>query len=220
MFLRRFFTYVLTSLYPESWPFWIKTGRPSELCKNAVLCLFRSVYPTRPQMRYSPLHFYFSDILYFMFYSVSLNLGLSGTKPVGLLPRASMQFSALVHPVQPTLSVTQLSTIFSFLHGCAAAPGSYGYVDYLCRPMALDYAVYAPWQPLLVHLHLTMRTLQPSHQRPSKASTPLQPPVRCSFFLLYFVFFFKASVALQLLLFNLLLLHFFRLFGHRGSVEI
>ena len=58
-----------------------------------------------PQMCYSPLQFQFADILYFIFYSVSPNLGHIGPKPVGLLPRASVQFPALVHPVQPTHSV-------------------------------------------------------------------------------------------------------------------
>ncbi len=55
----------------------------------------------------------------------------------------------------------------SFYNGCATAPGSYGYYDYLCHFMAPDYVVSAPWQPLLVQLPVAMRSLQLSHQRSS-----------------------------------------------------
>ncbi len=58
---------------------------------------------------------YFADILYFIFYSVSPNLGHFGPKPVGLLLCASLQFSALVHPVQPNPPVAtfQESSLFT-----------------------------------------------------------------------------------------------------------
>ncbi len=50
----------------------------------------------------------------FIFYFVSPNLGHFGTKPVGLLPCASVQFYALVHPVQPTHPVPRFHESFYF----------------------------------------------------------------------------------------------------------
>ncbi len=98
MFFHGIFNYLLTSLHPESWTNWIKTGHHSAMCKNAVLCHFRSLSPTIPWMRSSPLHFYLADILYFIFYSISPNLGHFGPQPVGLMLPASMQFYVVVHP--------------------------------------------------------------------------------------------------------------------------
>ena len=65
-------------------------------------------------MRFSPLRFYFADSFFFMFYSLGPNLGHFGPKPVGLLPRASVQFTALVHPVQPTHSVLGSQDFFLY----------------------------------------------------------------------------------------------------------
>ena len=73
-------------------------------------------------MRSSPLQFYFADILYFLFYSVSPNLGHFGPKPVALLPRASVQFYAVELPVQPTRPVPSFQV-----------------------PLFLQWMCYSPW---------------------------------------------------------------------------
>ncbi len=65
-------------------------------------------------MRYSPLHFSLADSLYFIFYSISPNLGRFGPKPVGHMPRASMQFHAVIPPVQPTHPVPSFRPSFLF----------------------------------------------------------------------------------------------------------
>ena len=220
MFSFRFFIYISTSLHPESWPFWFKTGGPSATCKLAVFCYSGSVSPTRPQMRSSPLQFLFSDIFYFMFYTVSPNLGHFGPKPVGLLPCASMQFSALVHPVQPTHPVPSFQRSFLF------------YMDVLqpLAPMATLTTCATFWPvPMLSKLHgntagpAPSRHAHPAAQPPADflASTPLRPPVRCSPLLSFFYFLLSrllstssssssASCSSTV----------FRLFGLRGSVEI
>ncbi len=134
-------------------------------------------------MRVFPLQFYLADILYFIFYSLSPNLGHFGPKPVGLMLLASLQFM-LYTPSAARPSNAQLSRIFPIYNGCAIAPRSYGYHAFLCHFMAYDYVVSAPWPPLLVLLTVAMRTLQFNHQRPS--SLPLHCSlliIRCTPFL-------------------------------------
>ena len=86
--------------------------------------------------------------------------------------------------------------------------------------MGPGYAVQAPWQPLLVQLRATMRTLQllqlATSERPLRCSLLFAAPLYC----FSLCFFFKASVDLELMPFGLLQLLYFRLFGLRGSVEI
>ena len=171
-------------------------------------------------MRYSPLQFLFADILYFIFYFVSPNPGHFGAEPVGLLPCASLQISALIQPVQPILPVPRFRQPLLFYNGCATAPGFYDYYGLLCHFLAPASAVSAPWPLLLVQLLHTMRTMQLSQQLPPRL------PLRCShlfaapLFYFYLTFLFKAPVVLQLLLLGLLQLPCFRMFGLRGSVEI
>jgi hypothetical protein len=140
-------------------------------------------------MLYSPLRFYFADILYFVFYSVRPNLGHFGTKPVGLLPCASMQFSALVHPVQPTLSMAEFSTTFSFLQWMSSD-------SWLPWLLWLPVPLYGPCLCCLSSMAPPAGPAPRQHAHhaappaaPSRAFPSLQPPFRCSYFLvsLYFL---------------------------------
>ncbi len=70
-----------------------------------------------------------------------------------------------------------------FLHGCATAPSSYGYCDYMCRTMAHGFNATAPWPPQLVQLPVAMRTLQFNRCADFLAPTPLQPLASCTPFL-------------------------------------
>ncbi len=153
-------------------------------------------------MRYSPLQFYFADILYFIFYFPSPNLGHFGPKPVGLLPCASVQLSALVHPVQPTHPVPHFQESFSFTTAMIQP----------LDPMAPMTTCAALWPlPMLLKLHGRPSWFSSSHhalpaaQPPEAflASTSLQPPRSCTPLLLYLRFFFKAPVVLDLLLLGL-----------------
>ncbi len=87
--------------------------------------------------------------------------------------------------------------------------------------MGPSYAVPAPWLLILVPLQATMRAMQLlQFVLPRR---PLRCSLLCAAALVLFLvlfFFFQASVDLELQPFGLLQLHFFCLFGLRGSVEI